>query len=183
MTDQDTGSTLGSEAELGAKIAAEQAQAGIGTTQVDANALLAEIKAMQARLAQLEAEKATTTAPALVNTAESLRNLLGEHALRTLAGDYAPVLALADDAVDAARNAVTSGDVTYVRQIGDRIARWMRSHAPHPGENHYWRQALDFAEHHLPDAADNHKPSPAPAAGAITTDKAPAAVIPGSVTG
>jgi hypothetical protein len=180
-------------ADLAAPVAtglpADTAQivAGGGTaTEADVTAMLAAMAAMQSRLDALEAERAAKNAPVLVSTAESLRNLLAIHAsgVSGATADHTRALALADDAVDAAGNAVKSGDVSALRQITDKLSRALRAAHPGPGDHDYFRQALAFAEYHLPLAMDTFTDDqPASAAPAISSDKPPARVLQGSVTG
>lgn len=171
------------EEELAARAAAAQAAAGssLGATGVDTAQLLAAIRQMQARVETLEAEKRAGSAPALVSTAESLRDLLKLHA----AGDpaHADVLRYADDLVDAATNTVTSGDTGPVISIGAKIWKWLRRNHPGPGENAYYRQAVDFAGPHLEDAVDAFEPPVRSAAPALGSSRPPAQVVQGNVTG
>jgi hypothetical protein len=90
---------------------------------------------------------------------------------------------LADDNVDAARNAVESGDAGPLRQVNARLERALLRWHPGPGDNHYFTQALAHVQVHIPDAADTitePTPSSAPAVG---SSQAPAKVLQGSVTG
>lgn len=175
---------LPSEAEMAAGLAAKQSAAPSGVTDVDAAQLLAIIQQLQARVDSLEDDKAKGTPAPVVGTAETIRDLLKVHAAHNPQTDHAPVLALADDAVDAAGNALESGDGGELRKIGDRLVRAIRKIHPGPGDHHYLNQALGFAEDHLPDAIDSLQPKRerTPAA-ALGSDRAPARVISGSVTG
>lgn len=140
---------------------------GASATEADVKAMLAQMKRMQDQLDALQAERAARNAPALVATAESLRDQLRVHAsgISGATADHTKVLALADDAVDAAGNAVDSGDVGPLRQITDRIGRALQAVHPGPGDHHYFAQALGFVTH-LHNAmddftADQAKPAPA----------------------
>jgi len=160
--------------------------AGASATEADVAAMLAQMKAMQAQLDKLQAERAAEHAPVLVSTAQSLRDQLAVHAsgISGATADHTRALALADDAVDAARNAVDSGDVSALRTVTERLTRALKAVHPGPGDHHYFRQALEFAEHHLPLAMDTFTENqPASAAPAIGSDRPPARVLQGSVTG
>lgn len=181
---QDAGQPLTApDDQLGAQVAAGQAAAGVsmGATDVDVSQLLAAIQQMQARVETLEEEKRAQHAPALVGTAESLRDLLKLHS----AGDpaHADVLRHAEDLVDAANNTVKSGDTGPVTAIAAKIEKWLRRNHPGPGENAYYRQALDFAGPHLEDAVDSFEPPQRSAAPALGSSRPPARVVQGNVTG
>lgn len=156
-------------------------------TEVDVNALLAQLQAQQAamaaEIAKLRAGRAATGEHRLIADARVARDLIAQHFDNGYRGNRADVLRLADDTVDAAVNAVQSGDTTAVRQVTGRLARALRAIHPGPGDHHYFRNALDFAEYHLPSAADEvTEPAPSSAA-AVGSGKPPATVIAGSVTG
>lgn len=170
--------------ELGAKLAAGQAAANVhvGGTEVDAEELLAAIQALQERVASLESEKRAQTADPLVNSVESLRALLSLHAAMSPGIDHSAVGGLAEDLADAAGNAVKSGDVGHVEKIVGKIEAWLhRGGNPGPGDYPYFRQALDFAQYHVPEAAANV--TPPTEAVAIGTSRPPAKVLQGNVTG
>lgn len=183
QADVNPGVAPPSEADVAADLAAKQSAGPAGVTDVDVQALLAGIRALQARVDALEDEKAAGNAAPVVGTAETIRDLLRVHAAHNPKTDHAPVLALADDAVDAAGNAVESGDGGELSKIGARLVRAIRKIHPGPGDHHYLNQALGFAEDHLPDAIDALEPRRADPIAAIGSDRAPAKVIPGSVTG
>lgn len=170
------------EQELAAGLAARQAGAPAGLTEVDVTALLAGIKALQDRVDALEAEKAAGAGTPVVATAETLRDLLRTHAAHNPGLDHSDVLRLADDAADAAGNAAESGDGTELGKITGKLERAMRRVDPGPGDHHWYRQALGFIEVHLPEAAAALVPRPK-AAPAVTSDRPPAQVVQGSVTG
>jgi hypothetical protein len=172
-------------AELGAQLAAGQAAAGIsvGGTDVDVAALLAGIQALQERVAALEEEKRAGQGDPLLNSVESLRALLQLHAMHAPALNHDQAAGMAADLADAAGNAVASGDTSHVERITAKIGSWLhRGGNPGPGDHPYYRQAVDFADYHVPDAAANVS-APAPPAVPIATDRAPAKVISGNVTG
>lgn len=173
-----------SKEEFAADLAARQAAAPAGLTEVDVAQLLAGIKLLQDRVDALEAEKASGAAIPVLNTAEALRDLVATHAAHTPDTDHSDLLRLADDAVDAARNAAESGDGSLVTQISGKISRALHRVHPGPGTHHWFTQALGFAEVHLPDAAAQLVPKPARVpAGAIVTPAGGVPVIQGSVTG
>jgi hypothetical protein len=172
-----------SEADVAAGLAAAQAGAPRGVTQVDVDALMGMIQGLQDQLNSLQAEKDAGDSAPVLGTASSLRDLIKVHAAHNPGTDHADVLRLADDAVDAATNAQDSGDGSIVGDIAGKIARALHRVHPGPGDHHYFRQALGFAEVHLPDAAAQLRPRPPQAAAAITSDRAPATVVQGSVTG
>lgn len=175
------------DADVAAQLAAGQAAAGVdmGGTFVDEDAIRALIE-QQVRLqvaAALRAAGAEPPGEPLVNTAVALRNLLKTQASMSPGIDHAAALGLADDLVDAANNAVESGDVTHVEKIAARLTTWLeRLGHPGPGDFHYHRQALDFAKYHIADAAARVQP-PAPPMAPLTSTRAPAKVLEGSVTG
>ena len=175
------------DADVAAQLAAGQAAAGVdmGGTFVDEDAIRALIE-QQVRLqvaAALRAAGAEPPGEPLVNTAVALRNLLKTHASMSPNTDHTGALGLADDLVDAANNAVESGDVTHVEKIAARLTTWLeRLGHPGPGDYHYHRQALEFAKYHIPDAAGKVTP-PAPPMAPLTSTRAPAKVLEGSVTG
>ncbi len=168
------------EAEVAANLAAAGVPAGL--TDVDVSKLLAGIQALQDRVDALEAEKASGAAVPVLNTAEALRDLIATHAAHSPGTDHSDVLRLADDAVDAARNAADSGDGSLVTQIAGKISRALHRVDPGPGMHHYFAQALGFADVHLPDAAAQLAVKPKTSA-AIGSDRGPVPVVQGSVTG
>lgn len=172
------------ETEVAAGLAAAQASAPAGVTQVDIEALAGMIKSLQDKVAALEAEKAAGAAAPVLATAETLRDLIAVNAAHHPAADHASLIRLADDAVDAAKNAADSGDGSLVTQIAGKIERALRRVHPGPGDHHYHQQATAFAAVHLPDAAAQLVPRPQqPAAGALGSSGAQVPVIQGSVTG
>jgi hypothetical protein len=162
--------------ELAASVLAAQqaAGSGLGETAVDPRVLLAAIQQMQERVAVLEAEKAQQHAPALLAAAQSLADQLAGHS-------HQPLVNATAELVDAAANAVKSGDVTFVKKIAADIAELLHRNHPGPGDNHVHRQALDWAEVHVPDAADRLPPPSRPV---LAGTGGPATqVITGHVTG
>lgn len=187
---QDIGTPLAEDpAELGAQLAAGQAQAGqaIGAAPdgPDPAQLLAMIQELQTKYSQLEAEKRTAGAEPLIATAESFRNAIADHVSGKTTGTqdperHAEVQGLADDLVDAAHNAVASGDGGPVIRIAQRIERALRRAHPGPGDHHYWRQAESFIGD-VPDLAEQLAPPTTFAA--VGSSRPPAKVVAGSVTG
>jgi hypothetical protein len=178
------GITPPDEQEIAAGLAAQQANGPAGITDVDVKALLAGIQALQARVDALESEKASGAGIPVVGTAEALRDLVATHAVHNPGTDHGDVIRLADDVVDAARNAADSGDSGIVHELAGKLVRALRKVDPGPGDHHYFRQAMGFAEVHLPDAADQlvKKPARQPAA-EVGSSQPPATVVQGSVTG
>jgi hypothetical protein len=156
-------------------------------TVVDVPALLAQMQAQQdamaAEIKRLQAGQAPTGTHPLIGTATAARDLIAQHFDRGAAGDRGPVLALADDLVDAAKNGVESGDTGPVRQLGQRLERALHRVHPGPGDHHYFANALQMVNAHLIDAADTVTEKAPPPAGALGSDRAPAKVVSGSVTG
>lgn len=177
------GVTPPDETSLAAELAARQAAAPAGVTDVDVAKLLELIQGMQARVDALEAEKASGAAVPVLGTAEALRDLIAVHAAHSPGADHGDVLRLADDAVDAARNAADTGDGSLVVQISQKIARALAKVHPGGGDHHYFRQALGFAEVHLPDAAAQLVPRPAKPSAELTSTRGSVPVLQGSVTG
>ncbi len=187
---QQAGEPLAADpAELAARLAAGQQAAalpvGAASDAPDPAHLLAMIQELQSKYQQLEAEKRTAGAEPLISTAESFRNALADHVSGkttggTDPGKHAEIQGLADDLLDAAHNAVTSGDGNPVVKIAQRIERALRRIHPGPGDHHYFRQAESFIAD-VPDLADQvAPPTTFPAVG---TSRAPAKVVQGSVTG
>jgi|SRR5215469_5535069 len=151
--------------------------------EVDVPALLAAINAMQARLDSLEAERRTANMPPLVSTAQALRDLLDAH--ENTSGKTVPddLYRLGDDVVEAAKGAVSSGDVTFVRDIAAKIVRALARIHPGGGDHPFYRQAVEYARDHLPEAADQVTAPQAVAAPAVASGGAPAQVVTGSLVG
>ena len=166
----------------------DRARAAAGPAQVDVAALVAQLQAQIAELGK-EVRQLRQGAPGglhpLPGTAKAIRDMLATHFLHRPGDDGAAVLRLADDTVDAAANAVESGDTSTVRDLAGRLERAINRAHPGPGDHHWIRQALDFTRNHLPEAADTvtgPAAGTAPAA-AIGSDRPPASVVAGSVTG
>jgi hypothetical protein len=170
------------EGDVAAGLAAKQAAAPAGVTSVDVDQLFAAMKAMQGQIDQLLAEKQAAAAIPVVGVATDLRDLVTAHAAHTPGKDHGDVLRLADDIVDAARNAAQSGDGGILHDLAGKMARALKKVHPGPhGDLHYIAQAADFAAEHLPEAA--LKLVPLTRAPAVTSDRAPVSVVQGSVTG
>ena len=143
--------------------------AGLGVTSVDADSLLAEIKAMQARLNDLEAEKAAAAGgDPLINTVKTVNHFLAGH------GD-AQAVELGQDLAAAVDEAGKSGDTSQVAKIAEKLDRHLSKNAPYAGENYFHKNAQAFVGD-LPDLIDSFKPVAQPQA-------SPAKVVAGSVIG
>jgi hypothetical protein len=166
-------------------LAARVRSAG-GPAETDTAALLSQMQAQMLALAaevtRLKQGQAGDGAHPLVGTAASIRDMLAVHYDHNPGAAGAPVLRLADDVVDASKNAVESGDVSVVRDLGARLVRALKRNHPGPGDHHWFTQALDFASNHLPEAADTVG-APAPSGAPALGGAAPAPVVAGSVTG
>ena len=164
---QQASDVLGSPASEADIASSAVASAGLGVTEVDVNALAAQIKAMQDRIAQMEADAAKPSADSLSGTVKSIQYFLAGH------GD-AQAIKLGDDLAAAAESALASGDQTYVARAADRLDRYLSKNAPYPGENYFHRNAAAFTSD-LPEIIDA---LPGPAA-----QQAPAKVVQGAVVG
>lgn len=154
--------------------ASAQASSGLGVTEVDVNALAAQIAAMQAQIDAMNAAAAPKSA--LAGTVATLRHFLGIH------GDPAAV-ELGNDLAEAAGNAEKSGSVEYAAKIGAKLNKHLTRNPPYPGENYAYRHALDFSGPHLEDALATVQPPAAPAAALPSAGGQPVKVIAGNVTG
>jgi hypothetical protein len=150
-----------------------------GVTEADMDALWGQLKRMQAQL------DATTRANLAARGEEPIRTLV--RALTGFVGVHADPAAvtLADDATDAVSNLLDNGgsDTGPLEKIVGKIARQLLREPPHPGENFHYNQALALATRRVPDAIEDYEPPPATSAAAVTSDRAPAKVLAGSVTG
>jgi hypothetical protein len=160
------------------------AQASGGSAyEADIEALKAVLAAQQARLDALENERRAQNMPPLVSTVQALRDLLDAHA--NMSGLAVPdvLVRLADDAVAAAKDAVSSGDVSFLRDIAAKITAGLKRIHPGGGDHPFYRQAVEFARDHVPEACDQVTApvgSPAPALG---SSQAPVTVVAGSRVG
>ena len=167
-----------SDADLAAKLTAAGAT---GITEADVTQLILamqqQMAGMQAQILRLQAEAGPAGPHPLLATARMLRHHLADAEHRD---SHAPAVQLADDLVDAAGHAATSGDLTHVKGILARLERWARRHPVPPGEAYHARQVADIIGYHLPDQLDSFVPAPkAPA----VAGGAPVKVVAGSVTG
>lgn len=135
-----------SPADLVAVMAAEGAHAA----EVDSNALLASIRALQARVDAMEAEKKKDLAPAVMQYAQAI----ADHAAAKVAAN--PVLALHPDnpitgvtglaqAVVAGAQAVIDGNTGALQGPLSELEAWVGRHAkgfPHID----WSYVLQLAE-------------------------------------
>jgi hypothetical protein len=168
-------------------LATAAAMSGAAPAEADMKAIIeqmqAQMAALTAKIAAMQAGQAPGGDHPLLATAKSAKDLLATHYQVNPGADGAAVLRLADDLVDAAGNAVDSGDTAAVRQLGDKFTRALNRAHPGAGDHHYFNQALQFVRDHLQDAADLvTEPAPKPA-GAVGSDRPAAPVVAGSVTG
>ena len=167
------------------EVAAKAAAAS--PTETDVHALLTQMQAQQAAMAEeirrLKAGQAPDGVHPLIGAATSARDLLAVHFDHGGKGNGPEVMRLADDLVDAAGNAVDSGDPAAARQVGQKLDRaLMRAH-PGGGDHHYFTHALDFIRHAVPDAADTITAPKQTNAPALSSSSGSVPVIQGSVTG
>ena len=166
---------------------AQQAAAGGALpTEVDVPALLARMQAQQdamaAEIGRLKAAAGPVGDHPLIGVAAQARDQLAAHFSHdATTTDPTTVMRLADDLVDAASNAVESGDPSAARNVGEKLLRALKKVNPGPGDHHYYAQALGFVRDHFPDAADTITEA-APKTAAIGGGP-PARVVAGSVTG
>jgi len=167
------------------QVAAHAAASGLGATSVDIGELekLIEARVRAAVDAAMASAARAQHAPVVQSTAETMRDLIATHAAHNPGRDHSEVLGLADDAVEAAKNAVSSGNGSYVTKIAAKLEKALHRVHPGPGDHHYFGQALDFAAVHLPGAADQLEPPAPQSAGAVGSSQPPAKVIEGNVTG
>ena len=157
--------------------------AGGSAYEADIEALKAVLAAQQARLDALENERRAQNMPPLVSTVQALRDLLDAHA--NMSGLTVPdvLVRLADDAVAAAKDAVSSGDVSFLRDIAGKIAAGLKRIHPGGGDHPFYRQAVDFANDHIPEACDQVTIPVVSQAPALGSSQAPAVVVAGSRVG
>lgn len=157
-------------------LASAVAAGGSGVTESDISQILAQIKAMQARLDVAESQRRADAPPALVSTAQTLKSYVDVH-------NDPKAMDLADAMLEAAQNSTESGDTGPLSKIAERLARHLRKNPPYPGENHHYRQALDWAENHIVDAVEAFIPPPPSGAHAVTSDRPAAKVLEGTRVG
>jgi hypothetical protein len=167
----------------------ENQVAGSGAlpTEVDVNQLLAQLLAQSNAMAEEIARLKSGQAPAgdhpLIGTATAARDLIAQHLTGSPKPNSADILRLADDLVDASRNAVASGDPAAARKVAAQLTKELNRIHPGPGDHHYFTAALNLVGYHYGNAADTvtqARPSGAPAVG---SSRPPAQVVYGSVTG
>lgn len=116
-------------------LGAQMVQSGAEPAQVDANALLRTIQAMQARLDALEAEKRASLAPEVVKYAQAVADHIAAKAAAEPALVDHPDLpltqgtSLAGTLVDAAAAAAESGDASKLAKPLTEVTTWVRAHA------------------------------------------------------
>jgi len=181
----DAAQTLGTQAfGTPGAAASEQdiaAQAGAGggsgVTQADMDALYEYLKRMQVQL------DAATRAGAAARGEEPVRVLV--RAVTGFVKTHAEpgAVALAEDLGEASANLLDKGgtDTGPLSKITAKLARQLVRNPPHPGENWHYKQALAIAQDRLPDAIEDW--TPPPAVPALGSDRPPAKVLSGNVTG
>lgn len=147
-----------------------QAQAGIGVTEADLDAIKAQL-ADFARQLKAQAAAASAGSPDdLTGSVASLVHYLEAH------GDPAAV-ALGADATEAAKAAASEGGNTgALSGIVAKIEAHLRQRPPYPGENFHYNNAVAIASH-LPTVID--RVAPAGSDVAVPSGK----VVAGSVVG
>lgn len=132
-------------------LGAQMSQAGAIPAEIDANALLRQIQAMQSRLDVLEQEKRASVAPEVVKYAQAVSDHIAAKAAAEpqLVGHPDMPLtqgtSLAGALVDAATAAAESGDASKVTRPLAEITTWVKAHAakfPHVD----WGYVLQLAE-------------------------------------
>lgn len=154
--------------------AAAASHIGSGVTEADIEGILAQIKAMQARLDQAEAERRASTPDTISSSVGQLFHQLLNH------GDTIAI-ELGKDAVEAAKSIAEGGSIGPLMTIAEKLTARLLKNPPAPGDQFHYRQVLDTAQTHIPDVLNAYQP-PATAA-AVTSDRAPAKVVAGSVVG
>lgn len=134
-------------ADLGASLAASGAAPG----EVDPAELLAAIRGLQAQVDQMQAEKRLEQAPAMVTYAQALADHVQSkinahpHTAADVDQPGQEGVDLANAALDAARAAAESGDVSGVQSKVDDVVGWVRAHSAK--FNHIdWSYVLQLAE-------------------------------------
>lgn len=122
--------------ELAMQIAARQQAAGLPpSTEVDANALLAQIQRLQASVEALEAEKRASNAPEVLTLATAAADHLQAKAdanpVIHADPDYTwhPVLEKAVALTGQAQAAADTGDTAHLERIAADIGDWVAAHA------------------------------------------------------
>jgi hypothetical protein len=133
--------------QLGASLAAS----GAAPDEVDPAALLAAIRGLQAQVDAMQAEKRMEQAPALVTYAQALADHVAAkiaaspHTAADVDQPGAVGVDLANAALEAARAAAESGDISGVKEKVDDVVGWVRAHAAK--FNHIdWSYVLQLAE-------------------------------------
>ena len=167
--------TAADPADMAAKLS------GSTPFEVDVEAMIkaavaAEVKRIMAQQQPSDGEHA------LIGNSVQARDLIAHHY------EFSPrkdeLVRLADDLVDASKNAVDSGDTGPARSVAAKLERRLNAFNPGPGDHHYFRQALGLVSLHIPDAADTiTEAKPNYNAPAVSSSQPPARVLQGSVTG
>lgn len=173
---------LPDEAAIAAQLQAEAAAGNTGQTESDRDLIIAQLQSavanMQAQMDSLRADAVKGGVHPLLATAKMLRHHLADAEHRD---SHAPAVQLADDLIDAAGNAIASGNLEHVSSIIKRLDRWSQRNPVPPGESYHARQAHQIIGWHLPDQLDAFVP--APRAPGLPSSQPPARVVAGSVTG
>ena len=168
---QDVKGTTASPEELAQ---AAQATSGLGVTEADLEAIMAQLAQFKARLDAQEQAQRKATPDTLRSSVAALVTQLANH------GDQAAI-ELGKDAVEAAETAAGGGAIAPLANIAEKLAKHLIRHPAGPGDQFHYRQVLDTAQTHIPDVIDAFQP-PSDAQ-AIGSDRAPAKVLQGSVVG
>jgi hypothetical protein len=159
--------------------------AGLTATETDVNALLAQMQAQMAAMAEqiatMKSGQVASGEHPVIGAAAAARDLVATHFEFHRKGPE--LIRLADDNLDAARNAVDSGDTGALRQVNSKLERALLRWHPGPGDHHYFTQALAHVQVHIPDAADTVTQAKPSNATAVGSSQPPARVLQGSVTG
>src|SRR5262252_6968786 len=140
-------------------VAANLTAAGGTATEVDVAALIAQLQAQvtsqQAAISALQAKAGPQGENPLLATARMLRAHLAD-----VEGEApsAPGISLADDLVEAAGEALKSGDLYHVNKILGQLQRWAARTSVRPGEDYHGRYVREIIAYHLPDQVDAFTP-------------------------
>jgi hypothetical protein len=130
------GADLGTgQAASGADLGAQAVAAGAAPTEVDAQALLEQVRALQARVANMEHASRMAQAPDVVKYATALRDHLAVKANQhpAIAADpdhnFNAVLGAANDLVSGAEAAAESGNPGKLGAEVGAVESWVAKHA------------------------------------------------------
>jgi hypothetical protein len=164
-------------------LAAKSADAMANETDIEAlvSQMQRQMAALQAQVATLRAGQLPAGEHNAIGAAAQARDLIAHHYEFHVRGPE--LTRLADDLVDASRNAVDSGDPGPARQVAAKLERRLLAFHPGPGDHHYFRQALGLVQLHVPDALDTITEARPNYDAPAVSGGAPAKVLAGSVTG